>query len=85
MPERNERNPGPLEIAERAIVLQVLRDDHDERWSLAELQAEIGVEPTLLSSAVKHLEQQGALVSLDACVLASRCARHLDGLWLIGV
>lgn len=28
------------EIAQRAVVLQVLRDDHDERWSRAELEAQ---------------------------------------------
>jgi hypothetical protein len=37
----HSRLPSDPRIAERAIVLQLLRDDHDERWSRTELQAEV--------------------------------------------
>jgi hypothetical protein len=71
---------------ERAIVLQLLRDDHDERWSRTELQAEAGdVEPSALGSAVEHLERHDVVVTLDGRVLASPCARHLDELGLIAI
>jgi hypothetical protein len=69
--------------AERAVVLQLLRDD---RWDTAELQAEIShITPPTLSSALNNLERHGLLVSLDDWVLASRSARHIDELGLIGV
>jgi DNA-binding HxlR family transcriptional regulator len=73
-------------IAERAIVLQLLRDDHDERWSLAELQAAVSnQEPSALGSTLAHLEQHGVVVPQSEYVLASRCARHLDDLGLVGI
>lgn len=72
--------------AERTIVLQFLRDDHDERWSHTELQAEINnTEPSALSSAIERLEQHGVVASLDGYVLASRCALHLDELELVSI
>ena len=45
---------------ERAVVLQLLRDDHDQQWSCAELEAEINdVQPSALSGAIAELERQG--------------------------
>jgi DNA-binding HxlR family transcriptional regulator len=71
---------------ERAVVLQLLRDDHDERWSRAELEAEINdVEPSVLSSAIAELERRGVVVAQGEHVVASPCARHLDELGLVGV
>jgi hypothetical protein len=71
---------------ERAIILQLLRDDHGERWSRAELEAEADdVEPSVLSSAIAHLERQGVVVAHGEHVVASPCARRLDELELIGV
>jgi predicted transcriptional regulator len=71
---------------ERAVVLQLLRDDHGEQWSRIELEAEASdVEPSALSRAVERLERHGVVVALDDWVLASRCARHLDELGLIGI
>jgi hypothetical protein len=78
-------SPDPR-IAEYAIVLQLLRDNHDEGWSRTELQAEVSdVEPSALSSAVERLERQSVVVALDGRVLASRCVRHLDELGLIAI
>jgi DNA-binding HxlR family transcriptional regulator len=74
------------ETAERAVVLHLLRDDHDERWSRAELQAAVSdLEPSALTSALERLEQHGVVARLDEYVLASRCSRHLDDLGLVGV
>jgi hypothetical protein len=56
-------DPG---IAERAIVLQILREDHDERWSHAELQADlIDLELWALTSAIERLEHEGVVQTLD--------------------
>ncbi len=82
----HSRLPSDPRIVERAIVLQLLRDDHDERWSRTELQAEASdVEPSALSSAVKRLEQHCVVVVQGEHVLASSCARHLDELGLIAI
>ena len=40
---------------ERAIVLQLLRDDHGERWSRTELQAALNIEPSALSAGARTL------------------------------
>lgn len=83
--ERPGVNPEPSEIAQRAVILQLLRDDHDERWAVAELQAEIRLEPTALEGALKDLEVHGVSVSLDDWVLVSRSVRQIDELGLIGI
>jgi hypothetical protein len=80
------RLPSDPPIVERAIVLQLLRDDHDEQWLRAELEAEVNdVEPSVLRSAIADLERQGVVVAQDEHVLASPCARRLDELGLVGV
>ena len=85
MSEHPRRLLSP-ETAERAVVLQLLRDDHDERWSHAELQAAVSdLEPSALTSALERLEQHGVVALLNGYVLASRCAGHLDDLGLVGV
>jgi len=85
MTEHPQPHAEPRRV-ERAIVLQLLRDDHDERWSGAELEAEVNdVEPSVLRSAIADLEHQGVVVAQGEHILASRCARHLDELGLVGV
>ena len=85
MTEHPQPHSEPRSV-ERAIVLQLLRDDHDERWSRAELEAEInGMEPSVLRSAIAELERRGVVVAQGEHVVASRCARHLDELGLVGV
>jgi hypothetical protein len=72
---------------ERAIVLQLLRDDHDERWSCTELHAALdNIEPSALAEALERLERHGVALTPSAdAILASPCARRLDELELIGV
>lgn len=87
MPREPERAPDRGEwTIERAIVLQVLRDDHDERWPRVELGRELGdFEPAILERALERLEREG-VVHLDGSdVRASRAARHLDALDLVGL
>jgi hypothetical protein len=72
---------------ERAIVLQLLRDDHDERWSRTELQAALdNIEPSTLAEALERLERHGVALTPSAdAIAASPCARRLDDLELIGL
>ena len=87
MPE--ERNESWLEsegVAHRAIILQVLREDHGERWTRAELEREIyDISPLTLSDALERLRQEG-VVHLDGEeVWASRCALYLDELGMVSI
>jgi DNA-binding HxlR family transcriptional regulator len=73
-------------MAERAIVLQILRDDHEERWPRAELAKEItDFEPTVLDEALGRLERDGVLHLQGDSVSAARAARRLDELELISI
>jgi hypothetical protein len=73
-------------MVERAVVLQTLRDDREERWSRAALAREIADrESALLDEALVRLERDGVLRRAGDRVWASRAARRLDELELIGV
>jgi hypothetical protein len=81
-----EQYDAPIWRAERAIALQLLRDDHDQRWKLAELEREVPDVPIgAVRGALGRLRAEGVAVACGAHVLASRCARRLDDLGLIGV
>jgi hypothetical protein len=86
---RSERSGCDLkddEVAERAIVLQVLRNDCDERWSRAELESEIyDIEPLAISDALERLSREGVVHIDGELVLASRCALHLDNLGMVSI
>lgn len=84
--ERIDSRPDGEEIAERAIVLQVLRDDHDERWSRAELELEAyDIAPLMLGDALARLSEEGVVHLAGELVWASRCARHLDALGMVSI
>lgn len=70
---------------DRAIVLTLLAEDHDERWARDELAASLRVERTTLDWAVARLHADGVLLLDGEEVLASPCARRIDALELIGV
>jgi hypothetical protein len=73
-------------IAQRAIVLQLLRQDRDERWTFGELVERMpDFNPQIALDGLIRLEGEGAIVALDGHFLASRCTRHLDSLGLIGI
>jgi hypothetical protein len=86
---RHERSGSELkddEVAERAIVLQVLREDRDERWSRAELEHEIyDIDPVAIGEAMEHLREEGVVHISGQLVWASRCARHLDELGMVSI
>jgi hypothetical protein len=77
---------GDAWTAERAIVLQVLRDDHGERWSRGELEQEISdIDPVALGQAMECLREDGVVHLSGDFVWASRCALHLDALGMISI
>ncbi|HEV3071116.1 MAG TPA: hypothetical protein VGY76_06805 [Solirubrobacteraceae bacterium] len=78
--------PKDGEVAERAIVLQVLRTDRDERWTRVELEGEIyDIEPLAISEALERLREVGVVHLSGELVWSSRCARHLDALGMISI
>jgi DNA-binding HxlR family transcriptional regulator len=83
-PER--KRSRDIRMVERAIVLQVLRDDHEERWSREELVGEISdFQPAVLDEALVRLAGDGVVHREDEQVWASRASRRLDELELISI
>jgi hypothetical protein len=78
--------PDDREI-ERAVVFQLLRDDHEERWSRAELASTCGADAPRLDAALHRLCEHGVVGALAGSddVQASACVRRLDALAVIGV
>jgi hypothetical protein len=88
MPDENPTrvDAGELWMAQRAIILQLLRDDHPERWTRPELEAKIDdIEQQALVSALAILALEGVAVFDDEAIWASPCARHLDSLELVSI
>jgi Mn-dependent DtxR family transcriptional regulator len=70
---------------ERAVVLQLLRDDHDQSWSRAELASELGADAPAVQEALSRLQREGVVSLSDDQITASPAARRLDALELISV
>jgi hypothetical protein len=70
---------------ERAIVLQLLRDDRERGWSSPELGIEMDAEAPTLEEALRRLEGEGVLCLAQDAVQASRATRRLDELGLLSV
>ena len=71
---------------ERAIILQLLRDDHERMWSREQLSAELAFDRSqIVEEALGRLEREGVIGSSDQAVWASSAAVRLDELELIGV
>ncbi len=88
MPETNPTrvDAGDLRRAQRAVVLQVLRDDHDPRWTRPERETEVSdVSQRAIVAALAYLSIEEVIELGETVVWASRCARHLDSLDLISV
>jgi hypothetical protein len=71
----------------RALVLQVLRDDHPQRWTRAELERELSDLPREgVEAAIEDLAADGVVrIADDEAVRASLCARTLDALGLVSI
>lgn len=73
-------------MAQRAIVTQILRDDHPERWTRPGLEAEIAdISGQTILAALVYLAIEEVLMVDDEGVRASKCARHLDALELVSI
>jgi DNA-binding HxlR family transcriptional regulator len=76
-------DPG---IAERAIVLQVLRDDRPPCWTQDALRVELyDIDPRALRKALRRLERHGVVQRAGREAWASRCALRLDALGMIAI
>jgi hypothetical protein len=66
------------------VVLQILRDDHEQPWTLAEIQRElVNVDRAAVAVSIERLHEQGVLRIDGKHITASPCARHLDGLGFV--
>lgn len=85
--QRQKERGRRSHIAARAIVLQLLRDDHEEWWTPAELGRELSdVDPAVVDGELARLETEGVVSRLtDGRVKASTCARCLDALGLVSI
>jgi hypothetical protein len=83
--ESREPRAGGGPRLERAIVLQLLRDDHEESWGREELLAELGGEPAALEEALGRLQGRGVITLSTGQVAASDAVRALNDLDLIGI
>jgi predicted transcriptional regulator len=70
---------------ERAIVLQLLRDDREQEWSSRQLAAEMDMQASELEQALSSLERDGVLSLEQDAVRASSAIRRLDELGLLSV
>ncbi|HXB64454.1 MAG TPA: hypothetical protein VNV42_06205 [Solirubrobacteraceae bacterium] len=82
-----QRRGGDLDKrVERAIILQLLRDDHAPRWARTELAREISdFQPAQLDAALARLEREAVVHREGDIVRASRAVRRLDELELISI
>jgi hypothetical protein len=85
-PTAEEAGWADEDVAQRAIVLQVLRDDHALCWTREQLQKEIyDIEPEDIARAIQRLREEGVVITKDNMVRASRCARWLDDLGMVSI
>ncbi|HEY3946170.1 MAG TPA: hypothetical protein VGL78_13165 [Solirubrobacteraceae bacterium] len=70
---------------ERAIVLQLLRDDREQKWSRRQLAAEMDTQASVLEQALSSLERDGVLRLEQDAVHASRATCRLDELGLLSL
>jgi hypothetical protein len=82
----NRRRVDDPGIVRRAVILQILAEDAEKRWSEAELRRELyNIEPHALHNAVLMLQHAGVLERVGETVYVSRAVRQLDELDLIAV
>ncbi len=83
--EQSDRvNPRQEEGTQCVVVLQVLRKDHPEAWTAAEIERELqDVDPEAIGVALERLREQGVVHREGEQLAASPCARHLDALGFV--
>lgn len=84
--QQERRGWNDEEQVERALVLQVLRDDHPERWTRAELEHEVfDFDPLTVNEGLERLAAEGVLILDGEQVRASACARRLYARGLVSI
>jgi DNA-binding HxlR family transcriptional regulator len=84
--QRNKLDREAERRAQRLVILQLLDDEHDERWSVRELEDElVTLEPAALETALRGLQDAGLVHVAGGLVRAARPARHLSELDLIAI
>jgi hypothetical protein len=79
-------DPMQEEGTQCVVVLQVLRENHELRWSRRELEQELhDVDPAAIGVAIECLREQGVVQTEGERVWASPCALHLDALGFISI
>jgi hypothetical protein len=70
---------------ERAIVLQLLRDDHRGPWSREELGVGLNADAEAVEQALRALGDEGVLRLSGERASTASATRRLDELGLIGI
>jgi hypothetical protein len=79
-------DPLQEEGTQRLVVLQLLRDDHDPKWTRVELEKELDdIDPDAIAIALQRLQEQGVVQADGEQLSASPCAWHLDALNFITI
>ncbi|HEV2973717.1 MAG TPA: hypothetical protein VGX69_01820 [Solirubrobacteraceae bacterium] len=85
-PQRNKLRCEADRRAQRVVVLQLLREDHEDSWARSELDAEFGdIEAPAIARAIASLQEAGVIELEGDSLSASPAARRLQELLLIGV
>lgn len=73
-------------VIQRAVVLQLLRDDRPHRWTRKKLKREISdVKGRAIDKALEYLGSEDVVHLEDKEVWASLCAQHLDELGMVSL
>jgi hypothetical protein len=83
--EANQPRAAGRARLERAVVLELLSDDGEQRRSLAQLREELSAGADELDAAVGALHAAGVLCREDGLTWAAPAARRLDELELIAI
>jgi hypothetical protein len=83
--EPSERRASGGSRLERAVVLELLSDDGEQRHSLAQLREGLGAGADELDAAVGALHAAGVLCRENDLTWAAPAARRLDELELIAI
>ncbi len=80
------KQDADLETAERAIILQLLRDDHPVPWTRREIKREVyDIKGRVLDQALARLEADEVVTLAGKEVWVSLAVRHVEDLGMIAI
>lgn len=77
--------PDSDRVLQRAIVLQLLREDRPREWARTDLAAELEVEDQVVQAALQALTADGLVDEGEGKAWASRATLRLDELRLVAI